>query len=185
MKGGLQGIEAAGLPEPASELAAGQPEGVPEGRQKRLAGVPGGYGSGSIVDAQPVGGHPTCRILREGRDEARRQMESVGAGPLLADALHSLAAMSAEREDYQGALGYYKKLAEGGERSAELFYNTGLILQNLGRMDEAARQYREAVAVSPELVEASQALARMVNGSGSKDPGVALPPPVAELLKTR
>jgi tetratricopeptide (TPR) repeat protein len=48
-----------------------------------------------------------------------------------------------------------------GERTPELFYNTGLILQNLGRPEEAAQQYREALAVQPDLAEATQALAQV------------------------
>jgi len=94
------------------------------------------------------------------RDEARQKLESVN-GKYGSEALHSLALMAAESEDYQQALGYYKKLSEGGERSPELFYNTGLILQNLGRPEEAAQQYLEALAVKPDLAEATQALAQI------------------------
>jgi tetratricopeptide (TPR) repeat protein len=92
------------------------------------------------------------------RDEARQKLESVN-GAYGSEALHSLAMMAAERQDYQQALGYYNKLADAGERTPELFYNTGLILQNLGRPEEAAQQYREALAVKPDLSEAIQALA--------------------------
>jgi tetratricopeptide (TPR) repeat protein len=94
------------------------------------------------------------------REEARRKLESVN-GAYGSEALHSLALMAAESEDYQQALGYYKKLSDGGERTPELFYNTGLILQNLGRPEEAAQQYREALAVKPDLAEATQALAQI------------------------
>ena len=72
--------------------------------------------------------------------------------------------IAAEHEDYQGALGYYTKLTEAGERTPELFYNTGLILQNLGRPEDAAEQYREALAVQPDLEEAAQALAQVSKG---------------------
>jgi len=94
------------------------------------------------------------------RDEARQKLEGVN-GSFASEALHSLALMAAEREDYHRALGYYKKLADSGERTPELFYNTGLILQNLGRPDEAADQYRQALAVKPDLTEATQALAQV------------------------
>ena len=94
------------------------------------------------------------------RDEARQRLESVN-GAHGSEALHSLALMAVEREDYPQALGYYKKLADAGERTPELFYNTGLILQNLGRPEEAAQQYREALAVKPDLAEATQALAQV------------------------
>lgn len=94
------------------------------------------------------------------RDEARLKLEGVN-GSFASEALHSLALMAAEREDYHRALGYYKKLADSGERTPELFYNTGLILQNLGRPDEAAEQYRQALAVKPDLTEAAQGLAQV------------------------
>jgi tetratricopeptide (TPR) repeat protein len=94
------------------------------------------------------------------RDEARQKLEGVN-GSYGSEALHSLAMMATEREDYQQALGYYEKLAGTGERTPELFYNTGLILQNLGRPEDAAQQYREALAVKPDLAEATQALAQV------------------------
>jgi tetratricopeptide (TPR) repeat protein len=120
------------------------------------------------------------------RDEARQKLESLTA-PYTKDAQHFLAAMSAEREDYQGALGYYQKLAEAGERSPELFFNTGLILQNLGRREEAAKQYREAIAVKPDLSEAIQALAQMVKAPEAvEEPRKAVQPQLApQLLKAR
>ena len=99
------------------------------------------------------------------RDEASQKLEGVN-GSYASEALHSLALIAAEREDYQRALGFYKKLADAGERTPELFYNTGLILQNLGRPEEAAQQYREALAVKPDLAEAAQALALVSKPSG-------------------
>ena len=93
-------------------------------------------------------------------DEARQKLEAVN-GPYGSEALYFLAMMATEREDYQQALNYYERLAGSGERTPELFYNTGLILQNLGRPEEAAQQYREALAVKPDLAEATQALAQV------------------------
>ena len=120
------------------------------------------------------------------RDESRKKLESLKA-PYAADAQHFLAAMSAEREDYQGALRHYQKLAETGERSPELFYNTGLILQNLGRPEEAAKQYREAIAVKPDLAEAIQALAQIVKAPEAVEPPKNVRPRLAppQLLKAR
>jgi tetratricopeptide (TPR) repeat protein len=42
----------------------------------------------------------------------------------------------------------------GGERSPELFYNTGLILQKGGQLDDAIRLYREALSERPDFPEA-------------------------------
>jgi tetratricopeptide (TPR) repeat protein len=118
------------------------------------------------------------------REEARQKLEILTT-PYAADAQHFLAAMSAEREDYQGALGYYQKLVEGGERSPELFFNTGLILQNLGRPEEAAKQYREALAVKPDLTEAIQALAQMVKAPEAVEEPRRRPRVAPQLLKAR
>ncbi len=98
------------------------------------------------------------------REEARVKLESLNGsyGP---QALYSLALIAAEHEDYQRALGYYTKLTETGERTPELFYNTGLILQNLGRPEDAAAQYREALAAQPDLEAAAEALAQVSKGA--------------------
>jgi tetratricopeptide (TPR) repeat protein len=120
------------------------------------------------------------------RDEARQKLEGIGSAPYAADALHVLALIAAEREDYQAALGYYKKLADAGERSPELFYNTGLILQTLGRPDEAAKQYREAIAVKPDLTEAVQALAQITKPPvPAEEQRKNNHPKAAQLLKSR
>jgi len=95
------------------------------------------------------------------RDEARQSLETVSTAPYSNDAWRHLAAIAVEREDYGGALHFYQRLAEAGERSPELFYNTGLTLQNLGRAQEAVSQYREALAVNPELSEATHALLQL------------------------
>src|SRR5262249_18628783 len=97
------------------------------------------------------------------------------------DALRALASMAAAREEYPQALDYYKKLTESGDRSPEIFYNLGLILQNLGRLEEAAQHYCEALSTQPDMTEAIQALAQVTKGparveeirkSIRKDPGL-------------
>jgi tetratricopeptide (TPR) repeat protein len=99
----------------------------------------------------------------DNRDEARKKLESVN-GSFAGEALHALASMAAEREEYPVALAYYKKLAESGERTPDVYYNLGLILQNLGKTDEAAQQYRAALAAQPDMAEALQALAQITRG---------------------
>jgi tetratricopeptide (TPR) repeat protein len=123
------------------------------------------------------------------REEARQKLESVTAAPYVIEALHHLAIMAVEREDYMGALGCYMRLVESGERTPELHYNTGLILQNLGRSDEAATQFREALKVKPDMSEAIQALAMVSRPAAPNDPsrknGHKEPAPAAQLLKSR
>lgn len=122
-------------------------------------------------------------------NEARKKLEAISAAPHVTEALHFLALIAVEREDYDGALGYYKRLADSGERSPELFYNTGLIMQNLGQLEEAANQYRAALAVKPDLAEATQALAQ-ISKIASRTEDVPKnprknPAPAPQLLKAR
>lgn len=121
-------------------------------------------------------------------EEARQQLESVN-GSFAGEALRALALMSAEREDYPRALTCLKKLIEAGERTPEVYYNLGLVLQNLGRPEEAAQHYRDALAAQPDMAEAIQALAQVTKGparveeirkSVRKEPALA-----PRLLKSR
>ena len=66
-------------------------------------------------------------------DSAAKAFEAVlEADPHSIDALRGLAALAVEREDLDKALDLQAKLIEAGERTPELFYNTGLLLQKSG-----------------------------------------------------
>ena len=56
-----------------------------------------------------------------------------------------------------------------GERSPELFYNTGLLLQKAGAMEEAVRLYRRAVAEQPDFAEAFLNLGHALKALGQED----------------
>jgi protein O-GlcNAc transferase len=74
--------------------------------------------------------------------------------PRSIDALRGLAALAVEREDLDKALDLQAKLIEAGERTPELFYNTGLLLQKSGQVEDAVRLYHEALAERPNFAEA-------------------------------
>ena len=59
--------------------------------------------------------------------------------PKSLDALRGLAALSLERSDIDQALEYHARLVDLGERTPELLYNTGLLYQKSGQLDEAAQ----------------------------------------------
>ncbi len=62
------------------------------------------------------------------RDSAAKAFEAVLASdPNSIDALRGLAALAVEREDLDKALDLQAKLIEAGERTPELFYNTGSV----------------------------------------------------------
>ncbi len=83
--------------------------------------------------------------------------------------MRGLAALAVEREKYDQALDYQGRLIEKGERSPELFYNTGLLLQKSGQLDDAARLYREALEERPEFAEALLNLGHVLKSQGRSD----------------
>ncbi len=91
--------------------------------------------------------------------EAERVLgEVLKANPRQTEALYAMAYLAVEREDYEGALDVFLKLSSNGERSAELFYNTGLLLQHFGLLEDALANYRDALKERPGV---SEALERM------------------------
>jgi tetratricopeptide (TPR) repeat protein len=77
-----------------------------------------------------------------------------------------LAALAVERQDYTGALAHQARLIDLGERSPELFYNTGLLLQKSGQLDDAIRLYHEALAERPTFGEALLNLGHALKAQG-------------------
>ena len=91
------------------------------------------------------------------------------ADPESVDALRGLAALAIEREDFEAALDCQAKLIDRGERSPELFYNTGLILQKGGQLDDAIRLYREALSERPDFPEALLNLGHALKSQGHSE----------------
>jgi tetratricopeptide (TPR) repeat protein len=85
------------------------------------------------------------------------------------DALRGLAALSIERSDFDQALQLQGRLIEAGERSPELFYNTGLLLQRTGQLDDAIRLYKEALNERPAFAEALLNLGHALKAQGRQD----------------
>jgi len=61
------------------------------------------------------------------------------------------------------------KLIEAGERTPELFYNTGLLLQKAGQVDDAILLYQEALAERPNFAEALLNLGHAMKTQGNVD----------------
>jgi tetratricopeptide (TPR) repeat protein len=103
-------------------------------------------------------------------DGAGKAFEAVlAATPGSVDALKGLAALAVEREKYDQALDYQGQLIEKGERTPELFYNTGLLLQNSGQLEDAARLYREALEERPGFAEALLNLGHVLKSQGRQE----------------
>ena len=94
--------------------------------------------------------------------------------PQSIDALRGLAALAVEREDLDKALDLQAKLIEAGERTPELFYNTGLLLQKSGQVEDAIRLYQEALAERPNFAEALLNLGHALKSQGRHGRGPQL-----------
>ena len=101
---------------------------------------------------------------------ASKAFEAVlGANPESLDALRGLAALAVEHGNFDQALDYQARLIEKGERSPELFYNTGLLLQKSGQLTDAERLYREALQERDQFPEALLNLGHVLKGLGQQD----------------
>ena len=78
-----------------------------------------------------------------------------------------LPALAVEREDVEKALDLQAKLIEAGERTPELFYNTGLLLQKAGQHEDAIRLYQEALTERPNFAEALLNLGHALKAQGN------------------
>jgi len=58
---------------------------------------------------------------------------------------------------------------EAGERTPELFYNTGLLLQKSGQVEDAVRLYQEALSDRPNFPEALLNLGHALKSQGKPD----------------
>ena len=102
--------------------------------------------------------------------KARTAFEAVLATkPGSVDALRGLAALSLDEGDYQQAFRLHQKLIDSGERSAELFYNAGLICQRRGEVRDAIVYYREALKIDADFPEALLNLGHALMYIGAKD----------------
>jgi tetratricopeptide (TPR) repeat protein len=89
--------------------------------------------------------------------------------PESVDAMRGLAALAVQTENFEQALNYQGRLIDRGERSPELYYNTGLLLQKSGHLDDAVRLYRAALDVRPEFAEALLNLGHALKTQGLQD----------------
>ncbi len=86
--------------------------------------------------------------------------------PASLDALRGLAALAIEGEQLDQALDLQAKLIEVGERTPELFYNTGLLLHKSGNVDDAIKLYQEAIEERPNFAEALLNLGHAMKAKG-------------------
>jgi len=104
------------------------------------------------------------------RAQAERIYQRMLEGdPKCLDALRGLAGLAIHSQDYTAALELHTRLIDLGERSGEVFYNAGLLCEKAGQAEKAARLYREALALKPDMPEALLNLGRILETSGKSE----------------
>ena len=95
--------------------------------------------------------HLQAGHIEDAEQAVARALELKADLPL---ALSLKAELAVRKQDWSGALDCCARLIEGGERSAELFYNTGLLLEKQNQTDDAMRLFEEALRERAEFAEA-------------------------------
>ncbi len=80
----------------------------------------------------------------------------------------------------QDALAALERAASGIQRDANLYYNLGVALQRLSRVDEARTAYSQALAANPDYTEAREALAAMGLAHGYEETAAPAEPDTVE-----
>jgi tetratricopeptide (TPR) repeat protein len=108
---------------------------------------------------------------RSGNAGAARRCfeEALVLRPDSLDALRGLAALALDCQDYSKAYDLHRRLIHLGEHGPELCYNAGLLCQKLGRTDEAAKFYRQALSEDPQRLEALLNLGHVLMASGKPE----------------
>src|SRR5271165_180489 len=113
-----------------------------------------------------VSGRPLLTVAARSREVLtnllHRQPDSM-------DARRGLAAIALDAGDLNEALEHHLKLLEMGEKTPDVFYNTGLLSQKLGKTEEAATHYRSALNERPEFPEALLNLGHVLKSLGRED----------------
>lgn len=100
--------------------------------------------------------------------EAQHAYEhAVEMNPGHADALVNLGRILHEAGDTTTAESHYRAALEAGPHPTAA-YDLGLALEQQGRLEEAARAYRRAIAWEPDMVDAHYNLARLLEARGDK-----------------
>jgi tetratricopeptide (TPR) repeat protein len=83
--------------------------------------------------------------------------------------MRALTAIAIERKDHKRALELHQKLTTLGERSVELSYNLGLLLQSVGDQEAAAECYRLALDKKPDFTDAMLNLGHALKAVGKEE----------------
>ncbi|MEO8028046.1 MAG: tetratricopeptide repeat protein, partial [Bryobacteraceae bacterium] len=115
-------------------------------------------------------------------DSAEAKLTSLlGRQPDHLEATKGLATIALTRNEDEKALDVHARLIELGEKTADVYYNCGVLSQRLERTDDAVRFYREAIALRKDFPEALLNLGHALKLIGEDDQARSLWIPALEL----
>jgi tetratricopeptide (TPR) repeat protein len=77
-----------------------------------------------------------------------------------------MSANALEQKETANALRWHLNLQELGDRSPEVLQNTAILFQQVGEIDNAIRNYRDAIAGKPDFAEALLNLGHALEAAG-------------------
>ena len=83
--------------------------------------------------------------------------------------MNGLAVASLERGDHEKALGYHLALLDAGEKAPEIYYNAGLLSQQLDQLEQSVGLYRSAMELRSDFPEALSNLCHALQALGRGD----------------
>ncbi len=86
--------------------------------------------------------------------------------PANLEAVRGMSANALEQKETANALRWHLNLQELGDRSPEVLQNTAILFQQVGEIDNAIRNYREAIAAKPDFAEALLNLGHALEATG-------------------
>ena len=107
--------------------------------------------------------------------------QALALQPENAQALHLLGLICSGRGEQEMALNWIERAVEADPLAAEFRTNQGVVLERLGRTDEAVAAYRLALEISPDLTDAHVNLGNALSklGAGTRRSKPIAPPPIA------
>jgi len=115
-------------------------------------------------------------------DSAATKLTSLlGRKPGHIEATKGLATIALARNEDEKALDLHAELIELGEKTPDVYYNCGVLAQNLNRLDDAVRFYREAIALRKNFPEALLNLGHALKVIGNDEQARSLWIPALEL----
>lgn len=90
--------------------------------------------------------------------------------PDAAPALAEMGALTSARGDYADAAGFYRRMLDAGHRHPDVFFNLAMAEERLGRFEEAADAYREALeAGAADATEIRARLGGVLAAAGNEE----------------